>query len=317
MAVVVTGAAGFIGRAVTDLLLRRGERVVAVDRRPVPARPGLVPLTADLLDGDDMVTAALVDADAVVHLAGCPGVRDARPDVAAHRHRDNVVATSHVLAAVPARTPVVAVSSSSVYGGATAGRRSAESDPLRPRGGYAESKAAMEAVCARRVAAGAQVVVARPFTVAGEGQRPDMALARWIAAARAGRPLTVLGSTDRMRDVTDVRQVARALVALAERGTPGPVNVGTGTGHRLGDLVAAVGTAVGREVAVRVRPAAAFEVPATLADPARLHRLVGFTPVTDLAALVARQAAATPVRAAAEEPAQPRAGLLVGTGGAP
>lgn len=86
-----------------------------------------------------------------------------------------------------------------------------------------------------------------------------MALARWLAAASAGRPLTILGSPDRTRDVTDVDDVVTGLVALADRGVAGAVYLGTGTGHRLGDLVAAVATAVGRAGPVRVVPAGADE----------------------------------------------------------
>lgn len=182
-------------------------------------------------------------------------------------------------------------SSSSVYGG-SAGRPCAEGDPLRPRGGYARSKVQVEVHCAGRLRRGGAVTVARPFTVAGEGQRPDMALARWIEAARSGRPLMVFGCPERTRDVTDVAEVGRALLALTERGVRGVVNVGTGVGHPLGELAAAVGAALDAEVRTVVTPAAAVEVSHTLADTRRLRRLAGFVPRTDLPALVARQVAA-------------------------
>lgn len=292
MTVVVTGAAGFVGRAVLAELVRAGTPAVAVDRRPVARRPGLTVVTADLLDRDHRVTDALRGAHAVVHLAGCPGVRDDRPDVEHHRARDNVDATARVLAAVPGSTPLVVASSSSVYGGSRDLRACREDDPLRPVGGYARSKAVVEALCAERVAAGARVTVARPFTVAGEGQRPDMALARWLAATRRGETVQVYGSTARRRDVTDVRQVAAALVGLTRVDAPGPVNVGTGVGHTLADLLAAVGAALGRRPVVELVPASAQEVSATLADTTRLRGLLGWAPVTDLAALVHRQAVA-------------------------
>lgn len=294
MPVVVTGAAGFIGAAVVRRLVGLGEHVVAVDRRPGSRRPGVRTLTADLLDADDAVSAALRSADAVVHLAGCPGVRDNRPDVAHHRRRDNLDAATRVLDAVPRGVPVVVASSSSVYGGTRGGRPSAETDPLAPIGGYALSKAAVEALCADHAAAGARVTVTRPFTVAGEGQRPDMALSRWITAVRLGLPVQVYGSTDRRRDVTDVRAVAAALVGLAALGEPGPVNVGTGTGHSLAELVAEVESAVGAPADVHLLPAAPDEVPETLADTRRLGELLGWVPRTELRHVVRRQARAQP-----------------------
>lgn len=300
MAVVVTGAAGFLGRALVAALAADGIRVLAVDRRPGP--PGVPALRTDLLDRDPAVEAALHAADAVFHLAGRPGVRESGPAAEAARLRDNVAATAAVLAAVPAGTPLVVTSSSSVYGGA-AGRPSREDDPLRPRGGYARSKATVERLCAARLAAGGRVVVLRPFTVAGERQRPDMALARWIDAVRAGRPLRVLGSPARTRDVTDVRDVVRALRLAAERDVGGVLNVGTGRPRTLAELAGAVCRALGTPAELEVRPAAAAEPAATWADTTLLRRRLGFVPVTDLDELVGRQVAAGAAGAVVDGPA--------------
>lgn len=293
MSVVVTGAAGFIGRAVVAALRDRGRDVVGIDRRTWAPAAGERVIRASLEDGGADVRDALLDADAVIHLAGCPGVRDLTPDIALRRHRDNVLAGEVVLTQVPLATPVVVASSSSVYGGSVDGRASGEDDRLRPRGGYARSKVVLEERCAARRARGGLVGVVRPFTVAGEGQRPDMAISRWLAAADEGRPLTVLGSLDRVRDVTDVRDVAEGIVRAAERGLATTVNLGTGVPRPLQDLVAAVALATGSSPVVRVRPAATEEVPATRADTRRCAALLGFVPHTDLSALVARQLAAT------------------------
>ncbi len=299
MTAVVTGAAGFIGRAVVATLLDRGLAAIGIDREPQPPWPGLIRLQADLLANDQAVLGALTSADAVLHLAGCPGVRDEAPDIATRRYRDNVLATALVLAAVPANTPLVVTSSSSVYGGTRDGRSNRETDPLRPRGGYAESKVHVEQLCRSRLEAGGTVAVARPFTVAGEGQRPDMALAMWIEAAHAGLPLRLLGSRERTRDVTDVRHAAQALVALAEREVRGVVNVGTGTGHTLAAMVDAVEAALDTEVSTLVDPAPPVEAADTLADTRRLRRLIGWAPQTDLLDVVRRQVAATASYAAA------------------
>jgi nucleoside-diphosphate-sugar epimerase len=299
MAVVVTGAAGFLGQALVAALAADGTAVVAVDRRPVapagraadlgvtgPAGARVTTLQADLLAGDPAVAEALRTADAVFHLAGRPGVRDTGLTADAARTRDNVLATAAVLDLVPHRTPLVVTSSSSVYGDCP-GRPSREDDPPRPLGAYARSKATMERLCAGR-----PVALLRPFTVAGEGQRPDMALARWIAAVRAGRPIRVLGSLDRTRDVTDVRDVVRAARLAAERDVTGPLNVGTGRPRTLADLAAAVCRVLAEAADLVVEPAAAVEPAATWADTTRLGRTLGFVPVTDLDDLVARQVAA-------------------------
>lgn len=293
MSVVVTGSAGFVGRVLVDRLAGAGHRVVAVDRRPHSAPSGVTVLTADLLDADSRVETALREADAVIHLAGCPGVREAGPGVEARRRRDNVAATARLTRLVPAHVPLVVASSSSVYGGVRHGRACRESDPVRPIGGYARSKWCVERLCAERADVGGQVLVVRPFTVVGEGQRADMALSRWAAQALARRPLRIFGSLQRTRDVTCVREVARGLEALALSGATGVVNLGSGHPRTLGAMVDCLADALGVEVEVQVEPAAPYEVADTWADLTRFARITGFTPQTDLADVVRRFVAAT------------------------
>ncbi len=291
MAIVVTGAAGFIGSNLVGFLREAGRGVVAIDRGDQPALPGLTRVKADLSLPDDAVDAALRDADMVLHLAGCPGVRDRSPDVAWRRHRDNVQAARRVLESTPPGTMVVLASSSSVYGGSD-GAACQEDQPVRPRGGYATSKVEAERLCAARAAAGEAVVTARLFTVAGEGQRPDMALSGWIPDVAAGRPARVYGSLERTRDITDVRDICAAMLALAEQRASGIVNIGTGTAHTLGEMLAAVGTALGQAATLDPQPADSDDPDATLAVPTRLFELTGLRPHTDLPGLVRRQAAA-------------------------
>ncbi|MBA3287859.1 MAG: NAD(P)-dependent oxidoreductase, partial [Acidimicrobiia bacterium] len=196
--IVVTGSSGFIGRHLVDRLVADGRPVVGIDRRPAPdvagsGRARHRAIVADLAEASSVLRHMLGTASAVVHLAACPGVRDVAPDIAGRRWRDNVLATRHVVAATRADAPLVVASSSSVYGGTVGGRASREDDALCPIGGYARSKVMLERIAAERGAAGGAVTVVRPFTVVGPGQRPDMALSRWIDAAVAGRPLQVYG----------------------------------------------------------------------------------------------------------------------------
>jgi nucleoside-diphosphate-sugar epimerase len=293
MSVVITGAAGFIGSTLVRHLLEQGHDVVAVDREPVVPRPGLSAIRGDLLESAE-ARQALREASCVIHLAASSGVRDDRADIEERRHRDNVLASAVVAETVPRDVPLLMMSSSSVYGG-SGGRPSRETDGLRPRGDYARSKVAVESVCAVRAENGGHVLVIRPFTVIGEGQRADMALSLWADALRAGRPARVFGSLDRTRDVTCVRETARALTALATNGATGTVNLGTGRPRTLGELVVAVGSAVGdpRPV-VELVAAEPREVEQTWADTTRLRGLVGFSPHTDLYDAV-RRAVAVPL----------------------
>jgi nucleoside-diphosphate-sugar epimerase len=297
---VVTGSAGFIGTHVVGQLTAVGADVVGLDRRepPVgaPGRHHRIDLTAP--ESRELLGDELAVADVVYHLAGRAGVRDRGPEVDSARRRDNGLAAVSVIGLTPPGTPLLLTSSSSVYGGARIHRGRAvpshESDPVHPRGGYARSKVLVERMCAARRARGGLVTVVRPFTVAGPGQRPDMAVSRWLHAALTGGPAHVLGSLDRRRDMTDVRQVARVLVELAAHPGLDLVNIGTGRPVRLGDVLSAVVGAVGRPVEVTVDPPSAEEPAVTCADTRRLAGALGWVPETALGELVAAQLASVP-----------------------
>ena len=118
---VVTGAAGFVGRHLVDLLTADGVEVIGVDRRIRVPRAATA-LRCDILDDAPALAAALRRADRVFHLAGAPGVREHGSSATARRWRDNVLATRRVIELTPDATPLIVTSSSSVYGGSTAGR---------------------------------------------------------------------------------------------------------------------------------------------------------------------------------------------------
>ncbi|WP_329426143.1 NAD-dependent epimerase/dehydratase family protein [Streptomyces sp. NBC_01268] len=156
---VVTGAAGFIGSHLARALVQAGAIVIGVDRRdpatdPTAAAnlaalqgiPGYMHVTADLLSC--AIEPLLVEANAVFHLAGIPGVRPSWGPKFSDYVASNILATHRVMDAV-ARMGVprlVVASSSSVYG-ATDGGASVETDRPQPASPYAVTKLAEEQLC--------------------------------------------------------------------------------------------------------------------------------------------------------------------------
>jgi nucleoside-diphosphate-sugar epimerase len=302
--VLVTGAAGFLGRHAVRRLLDRGDTVTGVDRLAIPAGDGSARhLVEDVTAAGGRWRAVAAQVDAVLHLAARPGVRSCGTEVEADRARDILGTTTEVLTTTPPSTAVVVTSSSAVYGEAPPDRGSAEGDPLRPLGSYGRWKVAVEDACARRRERGGLVSVARPFTVAGPGQRPDMAVARWLDAVLAGRPVQVLGGLDRGRDVSDVDDVVTGLVALLDAGARDrlscTVNLGAGAPRSHAEVLDAVARVTGRAVEVEIVPAHPADPVRTHADPSLAERLLGLVPRTDLDTVVARQLAARLTPAAA------------------
>ncbi|HVM39224.1 MAG TPA: NAD-dependent epimerase/dehydratase family protein [Acidimicrobiia bacterium] len=263
MRVVVTGAAGFIGAHAADGLRAGGHSVVGLDLRTPGEEHGDIRQPLD--------PGRLAGADVVVHLAALAGVVPSfrRP---AEYHDTNVVGTANVLgAAKAAGVPrVVMASSSSIYGecdGPASERRAPA--PLSP---YASTKVAAEALAASHASRTMEVLVVRPFTVFGPGQRPDMLVARMLSGER-------LTLWEFERDFTPVAAVARALVAGCTVDLPAPytvVNLGAGRPVAAHDLLDAVADVTGHRPAVTWGAARSGEPVRTWADRRWAERLLGF-----------------------------------------
>ncbi len=166
--------------------------------------------------------------------------------------------------------------------------RQPETAPLAPASPYAATKAAAEAAVRARCA---DAVILRLFSVYGPRQRPDMAFARFCAAARRGAPVTVLGDGRQTRDFTYVGDVVAAVRAALETGgaAGATLNVGGGAAVRLDDALALLAELAGRPLDVRRGAAARGDVRHTAADVRAARALLGWAPETTLADGLAAQ----------------------------
>jgi len=217
--VSVTGAAGFIGGHLVSSLREAGHRVRGFDVRPCPAVRHL-----DVRHPFD--PSVFAGSTVVVHLAALTGVRASWSAPDAYL-RTNVIGTEHVLAAARAAgvERAVVASSSSVYGHCEV--PAAEGQALKPLSPYGESKARAED-CALRAAGGLEVVIVRPFSVYGPGQRADMLIARLLRGDRL-----VMWPFE--RDFTFIDEVVDGIRRAALVPLPGPVSVvNLGSGRPVG-----------------------------------------------------------------------------------
>ena len=315
--ILVTGGAGFIGRAVVDRLLTSGDRVHVVDRaacartragldrlRGHPAAGRLRLVRADLAEVD--VAPLVAPVDAVVHLAGQPGVQTSWGSGFGDHVRDNVLVTQRLLEAAlttGARAPVLLASSSSVLGDAPDGPldEHAAPSPLSP---YGVTKATLEQLAGTYAARGVATTALRFFTVYGRHQRPDMAVARMCAALTGGPPFPLRGDGSQQRDWTHVDDIADGvLAALGRRLPPGTTcNLGSGRPVSLREVVRLVGELAGRPVPLTHVPAVPGDPSRTWADTTRAATLLDHRARVDLRDGLRDQLAAagvTPVGAAA------------------
>lgn len=303
MRVLVTGADGFVGQCLVQRLVELGNEVTAACRpadglrRWVDQRWGaavrLVPF--ELTDAPGIRTALADPHDAVVHLAAVASVREARDDPG-RAWVVNAAGTARLLDGLISlrdrgnTDPVVLIVSSAEVYGAGPARPRVESDPPRPQSPYAASKvgseiAALEAW--RR--ANLRVLVARPFTHTGPGQRPPYVVPafidRLLAARSGGSGQVPTGNLEPVRDLLDVRDVVEAYLALLGRGEPGETyNISRGEGITLAELFHRIAEMLG--VAVEPVPDPSLvrsgDIPHLVGDASKLKAATGWSPTITL-----------------------------------
>jgi nucleoside-diphosphate-sugar epimerase len=292
--VLVTGGLGFIGSRLSAALLDGGERVRIVDDLSGAYAPGTGPAAAhELVARGAQVTIGAPDpglvrgVDAVIHLAGLPGVRTRRPPFALREA--NVVLTERLARAASARgMRFVFVSSSSVYGDARE-LPTPEHAPPAALNPYAASKVAAEAVVLEH---GADAVIVRPFSVYGPGQRPEMAFARWIDLLAARQPLPWYAAPGTARDFTYVDDAVAGIVAALRRGRAGQAyNLSGWRSVELRTALATLEATLGTRAALRPVPVSGTEAHVTCGCWRKAAEELGYAPRVDLATGIARQVA--------------------------
>jgi len=323
MAVLVTGGAGYIGSHTVACLRSAGRDVVVIDdlSSGSPERvPSDVPIViADV--GDRHAVRDAIDAhdvDAIVHFAGRIRVGESVDDPRLY-WRDNLAATVALLDAALERgvRSFVFSSSAAVYGTPSATPIS-ESDPLAPINPYGETKAAVERMLAAYGAAyGLRWIALRYFNAAGaahglaEQHEPETHLVPLVLDVALGRrPHVALFGADHatpdgtcVRDYVHVADLADAHVAalahLARGGDSGALNLGTGVGHSVSEVIATCREVTERDIPVVVGPRRAGDPPSLVASPSRARRVLGWSAKRSLHdivrdAYIARSATASP-----------------------
>jgi GDP-4-dehydro-6-deoxy-D-mannose reductase len=297
--ILVTGAAGFAGGHLLDLLTGAASGTAEADSstrnvvgwyRPGGTTPQMqqrVTFEAiDLLDRAAVRRAiARLKPDVVYHCAGAAHVGRAW-DTTTPTFAVNVRATHYVLDALEQERVAARVlipSSALVY--ATAAEPLTEDHPRVPTSPYGLSKLAQE-MLSDHTGGGVSVAVARAFNHMGTRQSPMFAasgFARRIADIEKGRwePVISVGNLDAQRDMTDVRDTVRAYRLIAERGAPGRAyNVCSGHAATIRDLLHRLIARARVRVAVRTDPARMRpnDVPLLVGDRSRIERELGWKP---------------------------------------
>jgi GDP-4-dehydro-6-deoxy-D-mannose reductase len=282
MRVLVTGAAGFVGRHLGAALSAAGHDVLEMGAHDTPGALDVTQAAS--------VSAVLGGArpDAIVHLAALSSV--------AQSHREpsrtfavNALGTINLLAGMRDACPkarLLVIGSGEVYGRPAPGAPVREDAPLAPLSPYAVSKVAAEAAALQfHRSYGLDVVCVRPFNHLGAGQAPHFVVpsfAAQIAKIRRHQAPPVLRTGDLapVRDFLHVEDVIAAYLLLLRSGRAGEVyNVASGEGRTIRSLLDEMLELAGVAAAVEADPALIrpVEIPTLVGDAGRL-RALGWLP---------------------------------------
>jgi UDP-glucuronate 4-epimerase len=327
MKILLTGAAGFIGMHVAQILLKRGDEVIGIDNLNDYYDPKLKLARLEQLKpysnfhfvrGDISDRMAMEELFAkehfkrVINLAAQPGVRYSLKNPHAYI-QSNVVGFANLLEGCRHHgvEHFTYASSSSVYGANTKMPFSVDDNVDHPVSLYAATKKANELMAhTYSHLYGLPTTGLRYFTVYGPWGRPDMSPWLFTSAILEDRPIDVFNHGKMRRDFTYVEDIAEGTVRVMDRipqpdpaydhisGSPAqshaPYRVYNIGNHQPVELMTFIGTiekSLGKEAKKNFLPMQPGDVEATYADVDALRKDVGFEPKTPLETGIANWAA--------------------------
>jgi UDP-glucose 4-epimerase len=288
---LVFGGTGFLGRHVVQALRGAGQQVVV-------SGFGNDAAAADMqLDFRDAahLAQALEGIETVIHLAWTSVPKSSTDDPVLDV-TSNVVGSINLFQACVrsgVHRVVFCSSGGAVYGPAST-LPIGETHPVAPQSSYGITKLTVEKYLSMfRLHTGLEYIILRPGNAYGEGQsgfRGQGVIAACLHAALTDTEFVVWGDGSIQRDYVHVGDVAQAFALASAIRAPGEIlNIGTGRGRSVDDIIALVGGIVGRRIRVRRDAARAVDVPANVLDSSRAAAVLGWRPVVSLEDGIARQ----------------------------
>jgi len=286
----VIGGTGFIGSHLVGELLESGRDVVVIGRREVGELS--LPENVTYLQGDIkdrmFLEAALEGVDEMVDLvhSSIPKTSYEDPVCDITENLPASVSLFEIVSKLPMKKVLLLSSGGAVYG-EPQHLPIRESHPLNPISPYGITKLAIEKYAYMYYRnTGLPVVIARPSNPYGAGQRPFVGqgfVATAIVSALLGRDINIYGDHGTVRDYIYITDVAKALLALLDRGREGEsYNIGSSIGKSNLDVVEQIGQAAEKAgisqniVHDKERP---FDVSENILDTSKLASLAGWKPM--------------------------------------
>ena len=293
--VTVTGTCGFIGSHLTKQLIERGFHVVGVDclddnlysRSVKESRlKALKQLSnfdfANINIATDELDSSIIDSKFVFNLAAIPG------QVLSWKLFDkyvesNILGTKKVIDSCIRNkiTKIIHASTSSVYGKFAVGDELQDTKPISP---YGITKLAAENLLfALTSSNNLDFTILRYFSVYGPGQRPDMAIQRFLTAINMGQEINITGDGTQKRDITYVQDVVEATISASSITEKKQIfNISGGKQFTLNQIIDECFNVSGLKSKINYIDRPIGDQEETFGDISKAQKLLGFNPTFDI-----------------------------------
>ncbi len=293
--VTVTGACGFIGSHLTTQLIERGFHVVGIDclddnlysRSVKESRlKSLKQLSnfdfANINIATDELDSYFSDSKFVFNLAAIPG------QVLSWKLFDkyvesNILGTKKVIDSCIKNkvTKIIHASTSSVYGKFAVGDELQDTKPISP---YGITKLAAENLLfALTSSNNLDFTILRYFSVYGPGQRPDMAIQRFLTAIKMGQEINITGDGTQKRDITYVQDVVEATISASSLTEKKQIfNISGGKQFTLNQIIDECFNVSGLKSKINYVDRPIGDQEETFGDISKAQKLLGFNPTFDI-----------------------------------
>ena len=293
---LVTGAAGFIGSRVSEMLIEQGHTVSGVDNlndaydvrmkeyrlQKLQSLPGF---TFQKLNISDCKAVEILPAfDAVINLAARAGVR-ASVENPWTFYETNLSGTLNLLELCRQKgiRKFILASTSSIYGANAPHPTPETADSEHPLQPYAASKKAAEVLCyAYHSLYDIDISVVRYFTVYGPAGRPDMSMFRFAKWIMEGSPVQLYGDGEQSRGFTYLDDIARGSIAALKPLGYEVINLGGHEVITMNNLIAMLENQTGKKAIIERHPPNLADMLTNQADVTKARQLLDWQPLVSL-----------------------------------
>ena len=305
--VLVTGGAGYIGANICKELLKHGYQVRVLDNFSNGLKSRLEGMNVEVIQGDildrSVLTSTMKEIDAVIHLAAKKSVEESVKSPIKY-YENNFSGTLNIIAAMAANNVKRIVFSSTAVVYKSGGPNSlSESDPKEPLSPYAHSKLLSEDVLTLALSSDQiSSVSLRYFNVVGAGgsglgdNARDNLVPKTFAALKSGKIPEIYGDDYTTRDGTCIRDYIHvvdlaeahlmALEVLNDRKVAMSLNVGSGTGYTVKEVMEQIKKSSRIDFTPNIRPRRAGDPETLIANIESIKKELGWHPRLGLAEMI-------------------------------